>query len=74
MAFVSYAEARRDHRIRDLANGLLFNEEDLRDRVAAEAVGTATWARRAPNAPVAGDLSLQVDVALAISNALALTE
>jgi len=73
MAFEAYAAVRRNPTFRDLANSLKFNESDLRDRVIAEADGSATWARRAPNAEPVGDLSLQVDVDLAVSNALALT-
>lgn len=41
--------------------------------IDAEAADGATWARPTPGAAVAGDLNLQIDVDLAVANAVALT-
>lgn len=62
MAFVSFAKASRDPRVRKR-----ISERLLRDRVFREVRLTPSWARRAPNANVAGELNTQVDVALAIA-------
>jgi hypothetical protein len=62
MAWVSLAQARRDPRVRKRIQEALF-----RVRVRAEALATPSWARRAVNTPVAGDLNYQVDVAAAIA-------
>ena len=74
MAFEAWANLRRNPTLLDLARGQGLNEPELRDRVIDEADGTATWARRTPGATgLVGDLQLQVDIDLAVSNDLALT-
>lgn len=62
MAFVSYAKARRDPRVRKLISERLF-----KSRVFAEVRATPSWARRSAGAAVAGDLNTQVDIPLAIA-------
>jgi hypothetical protein len=62
MAFVSFAKARRDPRVRRRISERLF-----KDRVFREVRLTPSWARRAVGAAVAGDLNTQVDVPLAIA-------
>lgn len=62
MAYVSFAAARRDPRVRKRIGGPLFKK-----RVLAESLATPSWARRSPNAAVAGDLNYQVDVVAAIA-------
>lgn len=62
MAFISFAKAARDPRVRKRISERLF-----RDRVFREIRATPSWARRAVNAPVAGDLNTQVDIPLAIA-------
>jgi hypothetical protein len=74
MSFESFANARRAPALLNVAKSLGFNEPELRARVAAEADGNATWARRAPGATGnVGDLALQVDVAAAVTASLALS-
>jgi len=74
MAFERFAKVRRDPDLLDYAKSVGFNEPELQTRAEAEATGTATWAQwDAAAANNRGDLSLQVDVGLAITNALALT-
>lgn len=62
MAFISFAKARRDPRIRRRISERLFE-----DRVFREVRLTPSWARRRANAPVSGELNTEVDVALAIA-------
>lgn len=62
MAFIPFAKAKRDPRIRKRISERLF-----RDRVLREVRLTPSWARRAVGAPLAGDLNLQVDIPLAIA-------
>jgi hypothetical protein len=60
--WIRYAQARRVPSIRHGISERLFKK-----RVLAEIIATPSWARRAPNAPVAGDLNIQIDVAAAIA-------
>lgn len=62
MAFVPFSKAVRDPRVRKRISERLF-----RDRVYREVRLTPSWARRAPNANVAGVLNTQVDIPLAIA-------
>ena len=74
MAFESWAAIRRNPTLLDLAKSKGLNEPELRDRIINEAGGTATFARRTPGSTGGvGDLNLQVDLDLAVSNDLALT-
>jgi hypothetical protein len=74
MAFVSFAAAKRDHRVRDALNAISMSEDGFRDAVLTEALGTPTWARRAPNlGSNRSDLNLQVDIALAVAAAFVAT-
>ena len=62
MAFVSFAQARRDPRVRKR-----ISERLLRDRVFREVRLTPSWARRAAGSATAGELNTQVDIPLAIA-------
>lgn len=62
MAFVSFAAARRDPRVRKRIKEPLFEK-----RVILESLATPSWAKRTPGAAVAGDLNYLVDVPLAIA-------
>lgn len=62
MAFVSFSKARRDPRVRKRISERLFE-----DRVFREVRATPSWARRRAGSGVNGDLSTEVDVALAIA-------
>ena len=74
MAFESFAKVRRDPTFRDLARDNALNEPDVEQRVRDEADGTATWARWEPSLTgFKGDMALQIDLGLAVTNALALT-
>lgn len=67
MAFVSFAKALRDPRVRKFASTRALSEATFIKRVFAEVRATPSWARRSPNAAVAGNLSTQVDVALGVA-------
>jgi hypothetical protein len=60
--WIRYAQAARDPRVRHGISENLFKK-----RVLAEIIATPSWARRAPNAPVAGNLNIQIDVAAAVA-------
>ena len=62
MAFTNYAKALRDPRVRHAVS-----ESNFKKKVAIEVAKTPTWARRDPNAPVAGNLNTQVDIPAAVT-------
>jgi hypothetical protein len=62
MAFTHFAKARRDPRVRHGTS-----QANFRKQVKIEVVKTPTWARRSPNAPVAGDLNLEIDIPAAVT-------
>lgn len=62
MAFIPFAKARRDPRVRRR-----ISERLLEDRVFREVRLTPSWARRGPGSNTAGELNTQVDIPLAIA-------
>lgn len=73
MSWISYASATKRVDFIDACRDAGLSDADVPERVNDEALGTATWARRVPTNDVAGDLNLQIDVDLAVTNAVALT-
>lgn len=67
MAFVPFAKALRDPRVHKFAASKFLSEAEFKKRVFREVRLTPSWARRAPGSATAGDLSTQVDVALAVA-------